>query len=158
MLTTPFAQRIRQGAPLLVDGAMGTMLHEQGSAISACFDELCLSDPLRVAQVHRAFLYAGAEVLESNTFSANRYKLDAHGLTSQLGRHQPRRCAPGARSHARQWTPEPVSGRLDRATGRTSETIRPHLAGGRPAAHSVNRPRRCSQKAWIWSCWKPSAT
>ena len=84
MPTTPFAQRIRQGAPLLVDGAMGTMLHEQGSPISACFDELCLSDPQRVAQVHRAFLDAGAEVLESNTFSANRYKLDIHGLTSQL--------------------------------------------------------------------------
>ena len=78
MPTTPFAQRIQQGAPLLVDGAMGTMLHEQGSAISACFDELCMSDPQRVAQVHRAFLYAGAEVLESNTFSANRYKLDMH--------------------------------------------------------------------------------
>ena len=52
MLTTPFAQRIRQDTPLLVDGAMGTMLHEQGSPISACFDELCLSDPQRVAQVH----------------------------------------------------------------------------------------------------------
>ncbi len=84
MHTLPFAQRILQDKPLLVDGAMGTMLHEQGSAISACFDELCLSDPERVAEVHRAFLDAGAELLESNTFSANRYKLAEHGLASQL--------------------------------------------------------------------------
>ena len=83
MAPLPFAQRIRQNPPLLVDGAMGTMLHEGGAPIHACFDELCLSDPERVARVHRSFLDAGADLLESNSFSANRYKLATHGLASQ---------------------------------------------------------------------------
>lgn len=84
MSAIPFAQRIRQGAPLLVDGAMGTMLHGQGMPISACFDELCLVAPERVAQVHQGFLDAGAELLETNSFSANRHKLAAHGLEARL--------------------------------------------------------------------------
>ena len=84
MPTLPFAQRIRQKTPLLVDGAMGTMLHEQGLPISSCFDELCLSAPERVARVHRGFLDAGAELLETNSFSANRFKLANHGLAEQL--------------------------------------------------------------------------
>ena len=84
MPALPFTQRIRQPAPLLVDGAMGTMLHEQGLPIGACFDALCLHEPERVARVHRAFLDAGSELLETNTFSANRFKLANHGLEDQL--------------------------------------------------------------------------
>ncbi len=84
MAVLPFAQRIRQPKPLLVDGAMGTMLHEQGLPIGACFDALCLHEPERVARVHRAFLDAGSELLETNTFSANRFKLANHGLEDQL--------------------------------------------------------------------------
>ena len=71
-------ERLSQGA-LLVDGAMGTMLHSTGVHLDASFDELNLTDPARVANVHRAFIDAGAELIETNTFSANRYKLREHG-------------------------------------------------------------------------------
>ncbi len=80
----PFLERIRQGDPLLGDGAMGTMLHRRGTAITGCFDELNLTHPERVTEVHRAYLDAGSEVIETNTFGANRYKLAKHGLTEQL--------------------------------------------------------------------------
>jgi len=71
-------ERLSQGA-LLVDGAMATMLHSTGVHLDASFDELNLTDPARVANVHRAFIDAGAELIETNTFSANRYKLREHG-------------------------------------------------------------------------------
>jgi methionine synthase I (cobalamin-dependent)/5,10-methylenetetrahydrofolate reductase len=74
----PFLQRLRQGL-VLADGAMGTMLHQTGAQIDTCFDLLNLTDPDRVLEVHRAFVQAGAELIETNTFSANRFKLAFHG-------------------------------------------------------------------------------
>ncbi len=84
MATTPFLERLRQGPPLLADGAMGTMLHAGGLPINACFDELNLTHPEVVARVHRGFIEAGAELIETNTFSANRYKLAEHGLQERV--------------------------------------------------------------------------
>ncbi len=78
-----FIERLKQG-PILADGAMGTMLHHAGEPLNACFDELNLSDPDRVTQIHRAFVEAGSELLETNTFSANRFKLLEHGLAEQV--------------------------------------------------------------------------
>ncbi len=72
-------------APLLADGAMGTMLHTRGVAFSTCFDALNLSDPAIVAEVHHAYVEAGSDIILSNTFGANRYKLDEHGLGDQVG-------------------------------------------------------------------------
>src|SRR5712691_8368941 len=79
----PFLERLRQG-PILADGAMGTMLHQAGARLDACFDALNVSEPERVTHVHRTFAEAGAELLETNTFSANRFKLAAHGLSSEV--------------------------------------------------------------------------
>jgi homocysteine S-methyltransferase len=84
MAKTPFLERIRQGKPLLADGAMGTMLHQRGVPIDGCFEEITLQHPDQVAAVHRAFIDAGAELIETNTFSANRYKLAEHGLEGDV--------------------------------------------------------------------------
>ncbi|HKZ54306.1 MAG TPA: bifunctional homocysteine S-methyltransferase/methylenetetrahydrofolate reductase [Anaerolineales bacterium] len=74
-----------RGRPILADGAMGTMLHAQGVSLQACFDELNLARPQRVLEIHQAYLEAGAELIETNTFGANRYRLAAVGLERQVG-------------------------------------------------------------------------
>ncbi|MBI5666411.1 MAG: bifunctional homocysteine S-methyltransferase/methylenetetrahydrofolate reductase [Chloroflexi bacterium] len=84
MATIPFLERLKQEQPLLADGAMGTMLHQQGVPFTECFDELNLSHPEQVARIHRAYLEAGAELIETNTFGANRYKLAKHGLEDRV--------------------------------------------------------------------------
>src|SRR3990172_6562179 len=71
-------------APLLADGAMGTMLHAHGVAFDRCFDELNLTQPSVVADIHRAYVDAGAQIIETNTFGANRYKLSRHGLETKV--------------------------------------------------------------------------
>ncbi len=72
------------GVPILADGAMGTMLHAEGIPFDDCFDELNRSQPDLVARIHRAYIEAGAQLIETNTFGANRYKLSAHGLADQV--------------------------------------------------------------------------
>jgi methionine synthase I (cobalamin-dependent)/5,10-methylenetetrahydrofolate reductase len=72
--------------PLLADGAMGTLLVARGAAPDANIDELNLSRPELVAQAHRDYRTAGAQILEANTFGANRYKLAAAGLEDKLGK------------------------------------------------------------------------
>lgn len=85
MARVPFLDYIRQGHILLADGAMGTALHHHGGvAINASFDELNLMHPQQVARVHQAYLNAGANLIETNTFGANRYKLMEHGLGDQV--------------------------------------------------------------------------
>ncbi len=69
---------------LVSDGAMGTMLHGRGVAFDQCFDELNLNDPVLVADVHRAYIDAGAQIILTNTFGANRFKLSKHGLEDML--------------------------------------------------------------------------
>ncbi len=69
---------------LVCDGAMGTMLYARGVFINRSFDALNLSQPDLVGDVHRDYLRAGADVIETNTFGANRVKLAAFGLTDQL--------------------------------------------------------------------------
>jgi methionine synthase I (cobalamin-dependent) len=83
MALLPFLERLRQG-PLVADGAMGTMLHQTGASIDTCFDALNLTDPTRVGAIHRAYIDAGAELIETNSFSANRFKLANHGQVDQL--------------------------------------------------------------------------
>ncbi|MDX1524400.1 MAG: homocysteine S-methyltransferase family protein, partial [Anaerolineae bacterium] len=58
--------------PLLCDGAMGTMIHAKGIPFERCFDELNLSNPALIATIHRGYIEAGANVIEANTFGANR--------------------------------------------------------------------------------------
>ncbi len=68
---------------LLADGAMGTMLHSHGIGFDKCFDELNLTNPAAVADVHRAYIESGAQIILTNTFGANRFKLSKHGLEKQ---------------------------------------------------------------------------
>ena len=65
------------------DGAMGTMLYARGVFINVCFDELNLRQPELVREVHAAYVKAGAEILETNTFGANPVKLAHYGLAEQ---------------------------------------------------------------------------
>lgn len=69
---------------VVFDGAMGTMLYARGVFINQCYDELNLRAPDLVRDVHRAYREAGAEVLETNSFGANRVKLAQYGLESQV--------------------------------------------------------------------------
>jgi methionine synthase I (cobalamin-dependent)/5,10-methylenetetrahydrofolate reductase len=69
---------------LLADGAMGTMLHAHGVGFDRCFDELNLTQPTVVAEIHRAYIEAGAQLIITNTFGANRYKLARHGLEDHV--------------------------------------------------------------------------
>ena len=70
--------------PVLADGAMGTVLYARGVFINRCYDELNLSDPSLILSIHEEYLQAGAEILESNTFGANRFRLGRHGLADQV--------------------------------------------------------------------------
>ena len=69
---------------LVCDGAMGTMLYAHGAFVNRSFDELNIARPDLVADVHRAYAEAGADVIETNTFGANRVKLESFGLADQL--------------------------------------------------------------------------
>jgi homocysteine S-methyltransferase len=64
----------------VLDGAMGTMLYNRGVFVNVCYDELSRSQPALVQEVHEAYVQAGAEILETNTFGANPVKLSSHGL------------------------------------------------------------------------------
>lgn len=63
---------------------MGTVLYARGVFINRCFDELNLSDPGMVLSIHEEYLQAGAEILETNTFGANRFRLTRHGLGAKV--------------------------------------------------------------------------
>ena len=69
---------------ILFDGAMGTMLYARGVFINQCYDELVLRAPDMVRDVHASYVKAGADVIETNTFGANRAKLTQYGLEGQV--------------------------------------------------------------------------
>ncbi len=79
----PFAEALKSDV-LVLDGAMGTQLYERGILFSTCFEELNLSRPELIAQVHESYLRAGAVILETNTFGANALRLEKHGLSSRV--------------------------------------------------------------------------
>ncbi len=83
MGVSPFLDRLGEG-PLLCDGAMGTMLYARGMPLDACFDVLNTSNPTLVQSIHAEYLSAGADLIETNTFGANRFKLAVHGLESRV--------------------------------------------------------------------------
>lgn len=119
-MSHPFLDRLRDG-PLLLDGAMGTMLYAGGAALDECFDALNLTHPERVAEIHRAYIRAGADIIETNTFGANRAKLEAFGLEGQV-RIINRRAAKLAREE-REISGAPVL--VAGAVGPTGRTIAP---------------------------------
>jgi methionine synthase / methylenetetrahydrofolate reductase(NADPH) len=80
---TPFVDALAARV-LVCDGAMGTMLYARGVFVNKSFDALNVANPDLVGGVHREYVRAGADVLETNTFGANRLKLAAFGLAEQL--------------------------------------------------------------------------
>jgi homocysteine S-methyltransferase len=88
---------------LVCDGAMGTMLYGRGVFLNRCFDELNLTQPDLVSDVHQAYVRAGADVLETNTFGANRFKLGNFALADEVAAIN-RRGAELARRAAREGT------------------------------------------------------
>lgn len=77
---------IADGRTHVFDGAMGTMLYERGVFVNVCYDELNLRQPDLVRAIHREYVKAGAEVLETNTFGANPRKLAQYGLAAETER------------------------------------------------------------------------
>ncbi len=78
-----FTTRLKKG-PLLCDGAMGTMLYSKGIFINRCYDELNVSAPDMIREIHRAYLHAGAEIIETNTFGANSFRLARHSCAERV--------------------------------------------------------------------------
>lgn len=78
-MPSPILDRLKKG-PVLADGAMGTLLYARGISFDRCFDELNLSNPALVQDIHRDYIAAGAEMIETNTFGANRFRLARFGL------------------------------------------------------------------------------
>ncbi len=79
----PFTTELRK-RPLLFDGAMGTMLYEAGRSLDECLDELNLTHPEIVSSVYRSYINANADVIETNTFGANRIRLEHDGLPDKV--------------------------------------------------------------------------
>jgi homocysteine S-methyltransferase len=75
--------RLKQ-APVLCDGAMGTLLYANGIFINRCYDELNLSQPELIRGVHHDYLQAGAEIIETNTFGGNSFRLARHSLEDRV--------------------------------------------------------------------------
>ena len=70
--------------PLIIDGAMGTVIYEKGNFINSCYEYLSVTDPELILSIHEEYINAGADIIEANTFGANRIKLEAFGLHDQL--------------------------------------------------------------------------
>ncbi|HEY2499396.1 MAG TPA: bifunctional homocysteine S-methyltransferase/methylenetetrahydrofolate reductase [Candidatus Angelobacter sp.] len=76
--------RLKQ-RPVLCDGAMGTLLYAKGVFINKCYDELNLTQPDLIRNIHQEYLSSGAEVFETNTFGGNSFRLGRHGLADKIG-------------------------------------------------------------------------
>jgi methionine synthase / methylenetetrahydrofolate reductase(NADPH) len=83
-MASDFLARIKQ-SPVLCDGAMGTLLYSKGVFINRSYDELNLSQPDLIRGVHHEYLQAGAEIIETNTFGGNSFRLARHSLADKVG-------------------------------------------------------------------------
>ena len=84
-MTHPFLAALERRA-LLADGALGTLLRDRGVPASACLDEQNLSNPELIQAIHHEYLTAGAEIIATNTFGANRLRLRSFGLAEKAGK------------------------------------------------------------------------
>jgi methionine synthase / methylenetetrahydrofolate reductase (NADH) len=82
-MAADFLSRLQKSA-VLCDGAMGTLLYSKGIFINRCYDELNLSQPDLIRGVHREYLQAGAEIVETNTFGGNSFRLARHGMADRV--------------------------------------------------------------------------
>ena len=92
--------RVKEG-PVLCDGAMGSLLYAKGVFINKCYDELNLTQPDLIRSIHQEYLNAGADIIETNTFGGNTFRLSRHGLGEKVqtinlqGAHLAREAADG---------------------------------------------------------------
>ncbi|PYX87546.1 MAG: bifunctional homocysteine S-methyltransferase/methylenetetrahydrofolate reductase [Acidobacteria bacterium] len=82
-MATDLISRLKK-SPVLCDGAMGTLLYGKGIFINRCYDELNLSQPDLIRSIHHEYLQAGAEIIETNTFGANSFRLARHSLADRV--------------------------------------------------------------------------
>ncbi|ABX06268.1 MAG TPA: bifunctional homocysteine S-methyltransferase/methylenetetrahydrofolate reductase [Herpetosiphon sp.] len=82
-MANPFLEQLGQRA-LLCDGAMGTQLYGRGIDFDECFDALNLTQPDVVREIHQSYIEAGADIIETNTYGANRFKLEPFGLADKV--------------------------------------------------------------------------
>ena len=82
-MASDFLSRLSK-SPILCDGAMGTLLYASGIFINRSYDELNLSQPDLIHSVHQGYLQAGAEIIETNTFGANSFRLGRHSLADKV--------------------------------------------------------------------------
>jgi methionine synthase / methylenetetrahydrofolate reductase(NADPH) len=84
-MDAPAFRSLLATGPVLADGGMGTSLIERGAPVDACMEEANVRAPARVAGIHAAFVGAGARLVLTNTFGANRYRLERHGFADRVG-------------------------------------------------------------------------
>ena len=82
-MAADFLARIKE-SPVLCDGAMGSLLYAKGIFINRSYDELNLSQPDLIRGIHHDYLQAGAEIIETNTFGANSFRLGRHSLADKV--------------------------------------------------------------------------
>ena len=102
-MTSSLRDLIADGRVHVFDGAMGTMLYSKGVFVNVCYDELNLTQPRLVQEVHEQYVAAGAELLETNTFGANPVKLAGYGLaerTEEINRTAAELARRAANGHA----------------------------------------------------------
>src|SRR5467141_3466981 len=85
-MTITLRDLLNDGKVHVLDGAMGTMLYSKGSFLNVCYDELNLKQPKLVREVHEAYVRAGAEIIETNTFGAKPVKLRSYGLADDTAK------------------------------------------------------------------------
>jgi homocysteine S-methyltransferase len=144
---TPFRQAMT--SLLVFDGAMGSLLYERGVFVTQNFEQLNVTRPEVVGKIHEDYLAAGAQIIETNTFGANSFCLDRHGLADQVGPITSRG-AVGAPSSRRTcgWPADGPTGLVPGATAGELSAARP----------SPSRRRAWRRVAPTCSCSKPSGT
>ncbi len=142
MSTDALKRLIDPESLVLFDGAMGTMLYAKGVFINQCYDELNVRAPDLVRGVHRAYVKAGAEVLETNSFGANRLKLAQFGLAAQT-RELNKRAAELAREAADEGTDVLVAG----AVGPLGVRLEPYGSTSVEEAQAIFREQMEGLKA-----------
>lgn len=128
------AQRLERG-PVLFDGAMGTQIHARGVAEDECLEALNVTQPALIGRIHRDYIAAGADVIETNTFGANRFRLGEHYRESDVSQL----CLAGARLalEARNAAGRPVL--VAGSVGPLGRSIEPVGATKRSSAERVFR-------------------
>jgi homocysteine S-methyltransferase len=82
-MSADFLTRLKQ-SPVLCDGATGTLLYAKGIFINRCYDELNVSQPELIRELHHEYMQAGAEIIETNTFGANSFRLARHSMENRV--------------------------------------------------------------------------